>query len=292
MAVKPRYVFGEAWSIARSGPRQTLMAVALVALALYVPGVLLVVSGNLSRLVSSEREIPSTVLTLEEAADADALARRAAGDPRVARAVVVTSAAALERFRQTYPDLSTALAGLKDSPFPPTLEIYLRAAAPPGSGSEIAAAARSWPGVEMAETEEGLGRRFRDAVNLLRGIGLFLGGVLALAAVLSVASAIRLALDLHREEIEIMRLMGATETAVRAPFWLHASFEGLAGGLLALAMLYGTYLLVGRALAKSPHPVLTLLWAHFLGWKVSLLIPLAATAAGFLGSVISLGKKN
>ena len=41
---------------------------------------------------------------------------------------------------------------------------------------------------------------------------------------ISVASGIRLALDLHREEIEIMRLMGATESAIRAPFWLHAAF--------------------------------------------------------------------
>jgi cell division transport system permease protein len=292
MALKFRYVFGEAWSIARSGPRQTLVAVALVALALYVPGILLVVSGNLTRLVASEREIPAAVVTLEESADADALAQRATGDSRIARVVIVSGAAALERFRRTYPDLGSALAGLKESPFPPTLEIFLRPTAPAGSGSEIAAAARAWPGVEMAETEEGLGRRFRDAVNLLRGIGLFLGGVLALAAILSVASAIRLALDLHREEIEIMRLMGATETAVRAPFWLHASFEGLAGGLIALAMLYVTYTLVGRALIKSPHPVLTLLWSHFLGWRLSVLIPLAATAAGFLGSVISLGKKS
>src|SRR5262252_6048064 len=273
MALKFRYVFGEAWSIARSGPRQTLVAVALVALALYVPGVLLVVSGNLSRLVTSEREIPSTVLTLEEAADADVLARRAACDPRVARAVVVTSAAALERFRQTYPDLGTALAGLKDSPFPPTLEIYLRAAAPPGSGSEIAAAARSWPGVEMAETEEGLGRRFRDAVNLLRGIGLFLGGVLALAAILSVASAIRLALDLHREEIEIMRLMGATEAAIRAPFWLYASAEGLVGGGIALALLYATYRAAAAWLARDPHPVIAVLWVRFLDAPTALLLP-------------------
>jgi len=292
MALKFRYVFGEAWSIARSGPRQTLVAIGLVALALYVPGVLLVVSGNLAQFAVSEREAPSAVLTLEQTADANALAQRASSDPRIARVEIVSSAAALERFRRVYPDLGTALAGLKESPFPPTLEIFLRATAPAGSGSEIAAAARAWPGVEMAETEEGLDRRFRDAVNLLRGIGLFLGAVLALAAILSVASAIRLALDLHREEIEIMRLMGATETAVRAPFWLHASFEGLAGGLLALGLLYGTYLLVGRALHRSPHPVLNLLWAHFLGWRTSLLIPLSATVAGFLGSVISLGKRN
>jgi cell division transport system permease protein len=292
MAVKVRYVVGEAWSIAKSGPRQTAVAVGLVALALYVPGLLALVSRNLARLVASERETPAAVLTLEPSADSDALAQRVVADPRVIRVVIVSSGAALERFRRTYPDLGAALAGLKEAPFPPTLEVFLRPTARPGSGSEIAAAARTWPGVESAETEEGLGRRFRDAVRLLRGVGLFLGIVLVLAAILSVASAIRLALDLHREEIEIMRLMGATETAVRAPFWLHAFFEGLAGGTLALALLYGTYALAARALLQKPHPVLSLLWADFLDWPMALLLPLVGAAAGFLGSVISLGMKN
>lgn len=292
MAVKLRYVFGEAWSIARSGPRQTAMAVGLVALALYVPGLLALVSRNLARLVSSENESPAVVITLEPTADADALAGRATTDPRIAKIVIVSSAAALERFRRTYPDLAAALAGLKETPFPATIEIFFRPTARPGSGSEIAAAARGWPGVESAETEEGVGHRFHDAVRLLRGIGLFLGAVLVLAAVLSVASAIRLALDLHREEIEIMRLMGATETAVRAPFWIHASFEGLAGGTAALILLYGTYHLVARALLRTPHPVLSLIWADFLQWPAALLLPVLGTVAGFLGSVISLGRKS
>ena len=292
MALKVRYVFGEAWSIARSGPRQTAMAVGLVALALYVPGLLALVSRNLARLVASEKEIPAAVLTLEETADADALAHRAVADPRVRRVVIVSSAAAFERFRATYPDLAAALSGSKEAPFPPTLEIFLRPTARPGSGSEIAAAGRGWPGVESAETEEGAARRFREAVRLLRGVGIFLGAVLALAAILSVSSAIRLALDLHRDEIEIMRLMGATEAAVRAPFWLHASFEGLVGGGLALILLYGTYALVAQTLLRQPHPVLSLLWAQFLDWRAALLLPVIGTAAGFLGSVISLGRKS
>ncbi|HEX7253126.1 MAG TPA: FtsX-like permease family protein [Thermoanaerobaculia bacterium] len=292
MAVKPRYVFGEAWSIAKSGPRQTAMAVGLVALALYVPGLLALVSRNLARIVATEKEIPGLVLTLEPSADADGLANRAAADARVGRIVIVSSSAALERFRKTYPDLAAALTGLSEPPFPPTLEIFLRSTARPGSASALAVEARGWPGVESAETEETAARRFRDAVGILRGIGIFLGVVLALAAILSVSSAIRLALDLHRDEIEIMRLMGATETAVRAPFWLHASFEGLVGGGLALTLLYATFALVAQALRRHPHPVLSLLWAHFLDWRVALLLPVIGTFAGFLGSVISLGRNK
>jgi cell division transport system permease protein len=292
MALKPRYVLGEAWSVARSGPRQTVMAIALIALSLYVPGLLALLSTNLARVITSAGESPAVVVTLEPAADARSIANRVATDGRVARIVIVGSDAALERFRRTYPDLAAALANLKEAPFPPTLEVFLRKQAPVRTGSEIAAAARSWPGVEAADSGEGFDRRFRDGVRLLRAAAIFLGVVLTLAAILSVGSAIRLALDLHSDEIEIMRLMGATETAVRAPFWLYASAEGLIGGGLALLMLWGTWELGDQTLARHPHPVMGLLWARFLDWPLALLFPVVGLIAGFLGSLLSLGKKS
>lgn len=289
MATKPRYVLGEAWSIARSGPRQTAIAIFLIALALYVPGLLALLARNLSRLAAAREEPAAVVVTADASADLRGLANRLAADRRVAKVRIIGSGAALERFRRAYPDLGAALAELREAPFPPTLEIVLRPAAPESSASEIARAVRSWPGVEMAESEEEFGRRFGDAVRLLRGAGLFLGALLAAAAILSVASAIRLALDLHRDEIEIMRLMGATEGAIRAPFWLHAAVEGLVGGLVALGLLYATYRFAAYLLSREPHPILSLFWVGFLEPAGALLLPLAGMAAGFLGSLVSLG---
>ena len=290
MGINSRYLFGEAWSIARSGSRQTVLAVALITLGLYVPGLLVLLSENLGRLATAGGEPPAAVVTLEASADGRDLAGRIAADARVARVRIVSSGEALERFRRAYPDLGAALADLKEAPFPPTLEIFVR----PGfaaSAGQIAQAARRLPGVESAESEEGFDRRFREAIRLLRSAGLFLGGVLTIAAVLSVASAIRLALDLHRDEIEIMRLMGATEGAVRAPFWLYGAFEGLAGGAAALGLLAATFLAAARLLARHPHPVLSIFWTRFLDWPTALALPLAGLLAGFIGSVLSLGRK-
>jgi cell division transport system permease protein len=290
MALKARYVVGEAWSIARSGARQTLLAVGLIALSLYVPGVFALVSRNLGRL-SLGGDAPSAVVTLEPAADARAVAQSLAADIRIREVRIVSSDAALGRFRRAYPDLGAALADLKEAPFPPSIEVRLKARQPRGTAAGIAAAARKLPGVETAESEEEFGRRFTDALRIIRGAGLLLGGVLVLAAVLSVASAIRLALDLHREEIEIMRLMGATEAAVRAPFWLHAFTEGLLGGLLALGLLWGTYRLGLTLLARDPHPVLALFWVGFLDWRGVALLPVLGATAGLVGSMLSLTRK-
>lgn len=289
--MKPRYVFGEAWSIARSGPRQTALAIGLIALSLYIPGLFALLSRNIGRL-SAGGEVPAAVLTLDPAADRWALARRAAVLGRVREVRIVSSEAALARFRRAYPDLGAALADLNEAPFPVTIEVRLQPGSLPGAGAEIARAARGWPGVDSAESEADYGSRFADAVRIARGAGLLLGGVLLLAAILSVASAIRLALDLHREEIEIMRLMGATEAAVRAPFWLHAAAEGLLGGVLAVGLLYATYRLAIGLLARSPHPVLSLFWVSFLDWRAVLLIPALGCAAGFVGSLISIGRRK
>jgi cell division transport system permease protein len=288
----PRYVFGEAWSISRSSPRQTAAAITLIALALYVPGLLALVSRNLGRLAVVEPEPTAVVVTLQPDADAAALAARLEQDPRIKTVRTVGSEAALERFRRAYPDLGNALADLKEAPFPPSLEVVLKPGTSNRAAPEIAGAVRLWTGVESAESEEEFSRRFRDAIDLLRNAGLFLGGVLTLAAVLSVASAVRLALDLHRDEVGIMRLMGATESAIRAPFWLYATAEGLIGGGVALGLLYATYRFATYWLAREPHPVLSVLWVGFLSVPTALLLPAAGAAAGLIGSLLSLGKRE
>jgi cell division transport system permease protein len=289
---RPRYVLGEAWSIARSSPRQTAAAVTLIALALYVPGLLALVSHNLGRLSVSEAEPTAVVLTLEAQADARAVAARLASDARIKTVRIVGSDAALERFRRAYPDLGAALSDLKEAPFPPSVEIVLKPGAPTRTATEIAAAARLWPGIDSAESEEEFSRRFRDAIALMRNAGLFLGAILTLAAILSVASAVRLALDLHRDEVGIMRLMGATESAIRAPFWLYATAEGFVGGSVALGLLYATYRFATHWLARDPHPVLSVLWVGFLATPTALLLPAAGAAAGLVGSLLSLGRRQ
>jgi len=288
----PRYVFGEAWSISRSSPRQTAAAITLIALALYVPGLLALLSRNLGRLNVAEAEPTAVVVTLQPDADARTLATRLEQDPRIKIVRNVGSEAALERFRRAYPDLGNALSDLKEAPFPPSIEVVLKPGASARTAPEIAAAARLWTGVESAESEEEFSRRFRDAIALVRNAGLFLGGVLTLAAVLSVASAVRLALDLHRDEVGIMRLMGATESAIRAPFWLYATAEGLVGGGVALGLLYATYRFATYWLAREPHPVLSVLWVGFLSVPTALLLPAAGAAAGLVGSLLSLGKRE
>ena len=88
-----------------------------------------------------------------------------------------------------------------------------------------------------------------------------------------------------------MRRMGATEAAIRAPFWLHAAFEGLAGGALALGLLYATYRGAVALLAREPHPILAIFWVGFLDLPTALALPAVGAVAGLVGSLLSLSKR-
>src|SRR3954468_19447957 len=97
--VRPRYIVAEAWSIAKSSPRQTLAAVTLVALALYVPGLLALLARNLGRLAASDaRDPPAVTLTLLPEGVRRGIPERIAKDSRVRLVRIVGSEAALSRF--------------------------------------------------------------------------------------------------------------------------------------------------------------------------------------------------
>lgn len=281
-----RHAFAEAWSIARSGPGLTVLAVGLITLALYIPGLLLLLTQNVSRLASNVDVPPSFVVTLSPQADARAVAEAVASEPEVVRVRIVRPSAARDHFLATFPDLRPALLRLPELEFPTVLEVVLGRKSV-DSSTRLAARARKLAGVEQVQEEAVFETRFRDAVSVVRRFAYILGGVLCLAGVFSVASAVRLALDQHRDEVEIMRLMGATEAKIRAPFWLHGALEGASGGVLALVLLTGTYAVATRFLQLSPHPILSIFWVRFFPPAALAIFPLAGAAAGLLGAAMS-----
>ena len=86
--------------------------------------------------------------------------------------------------------------------------------------------------------------RFQAIIQMLRVLGLVIGGILLLASVLIISNTIRLTVYSRSDEIEIMRLVGATETFIRIPFFLEGLFQGFSAGVVAVALLWGLYKLL------------------------------------------------
>ena len=166
-------------------------------------------------------------------AEAKALALRIPREEPGFSASWVTRDQALQRLRGDLGDLASALDGLPGNPLPPSIEVV---ASNPMAADEvrtIAARLSRWPGVRDVD----YGREWLDKLEALsRASGAFGAGALAVilgAALVVVANTIRLAVYARRDEIEIMKLVGATDSYVRTPFLLEGAMQGLLGALLA-----------------------------------------------------------
>jgi cell division transport system permease protein len=228
----------------------SLISVLTIGLSLFLGATFVLALFTARTLLTSWGAQPSLTLYLEpETPDASALALsqqiRGRGDVEVQ---YVDAAAALRRLRGDLGELGPALDGLSHNPLPASLEIRPRAPMSAPSLRILAGDLAHLPGVKDVE----FGREWLDKLEALgRGLRAFgAGALLAVigAALLVVANTIRLAVYARRDEIEIMKLVGATDRYVRAPFLLEGALQGLLGATVALgAVLFAQHWLLPRA---------------------------------------------
>lgn len=228
-----------------------VIAVAAIAIALFSAGLASAAARLVDALLASlGGEVELTVYlapdtTPHSAAElAQTLTARAG-----AQAKVVLPEQALERLRQELGELGGALEGLEENPLPPSVELELPAGKRTAAElRSLAQRVRELPMVTQVDYGEEALSRLEAISRLLR-----LGGWLAFAIVLLttavIASAtLQLAIYSRREEIEIQKLVGATDRFVKAPFLLEGLLQGLFGSALALLGLWGFRAAVGAEL--------------------------------------------
>lgn len=284
------YFFGEAAvSLARSW-KVSILAVLTIAVSLFMGGLFLLVSDNMSAMVQSWREQIKVILYLKRGVSVEEredIRRVAAQAAWVSAIDTVSAQEAEDRFRQTFPSLGDLLEGWERDPLPESLEISLdpRRQDPSDFDTWIERL-RKQPGVVMVDDDRDWLGRVDAAVVILRGLGWTLGTFLLGAAMFTTASVIRLTAYLYRDEIAVMRLVGATEFYIRGPFYVEGFLQGLLGGLFALAGLAAAYLLL-----RPERPELLLgnvLMADFLPALGQVLLVVIGGVAGLVGAVVSL----
>ena len=107
-----------------------------------------------------------------------------------------------------------------------------------------------------------------------------------MAAILIVANTSRLVLYSRREEVEIMRLVGATDRFIKTPFYIEGLLQGAAGGILGLATLFITYVIISTNMDQSLTPGFFTI--RFLSAWTFFGIILCSMFVGWLGCYISL----
>jgi len=137
-----------------------------------------------------------------------------------------------------------ALASLPEDAFPASLEVTLKDEAAAERVAQLAVQLESLPSVEAVETYQAWGKRLD---KLLAGgvqAALILLAVVLAAVMSVVGSTMRMALARRRTEVEVLKMVGATDSYVRGPFVIEGAAQGGLGALLAVALMGGLFLIV------------------------------------------------
>jgi len=239
------YALREALAAFRRAPVLTGLSAAMVGLALFVVGLFSLATYNLQLALSAIEERVEVVVYLRDdtrQSEIDQLLTELSAFDEVRQVRYLSKRDALERARAELPEFGDLFLNSEVNPLPQSLEVELR----PGDRNpevveRISAAAERYPFVEDAL----YGEEWVERLFALRRIGAastaVLGTAFAMVAALIIGTALRIAIFARREEIYIMRLVGATNGFIRRPFLLEGAIAGLLGAIFACLLTYSTY---------------------------------------------------
>jgi cell division transport system permease protein len=271
-------------------PLATALTMAVIGVALALPLFLGVFLQNTSAATANWNQTFDISVYMEKKAPpvrTAMLAKQLRARPDVAAVRIITAAQALAEFRAVS-GFGTALDALSDNPLPDTLVVTPSVSASTPAGMEaLELAIRAASDVQTVRSDTQWVQRLHAVLGILRRIVWMTGVLLGLGVALVVGNTIRLDIVNRRAEIEIMKLVGATDGFARRPFLYTGLWYGLGGGVVAL-------LAVAIALALLAGPVsrLAAMYAsefrlQGLSWGRGAALLAAAAGLGWVGSWIA-----
>ena len=272
--------------------RSNVLSLLTIAVALFVLGGFLLVNVNVQRWIGQLTSTAELSVYLHDTATPEeraAVERLLGASPVVSGTEFISHAEALGRFRVLFPDLADAAGQLGDRPLPASLEVRLRPeAATDAEVDALSTRLRALPGVSDVRYDRRWIARMMSFVETGRTAGGLLAAVLIVAAALTVASVIRLALHSRQQELEIMHLVGAPLGFIRGPFVFEGILQGGLGAMIALVALYALFLVVrarmGDVLAGLGGPGAGL---AFLPWTAVLALMAGGVVVGCIGGFVA-----
>ena len=272
-------------------PVVALLNFGVIGVALALPVGLYVALDNLQGLTRSIASDPqlSIFLSLDAGrADVDGIASRLRRHSAVRESRYISRDAALKELKA-----STGLADVVDSlpgnPLPDAFVVVPRDPAP-GALESLRDEIAKWPKVTHVQLDAAWARRLDAGLRVARLAVWILATLFAFALVAVTFNTIRLQILTRREEIEVSKLIGATDAFIRRPFLYFGALQGLAGGLTAWAIIWvGIYLLNG-GLADLSRLYATRIELSHLGVEDSASLLVFSAGLGWFGSWLSVSQ--
>jgi cell division transport system permease protein len=271
-------------------PFEALMTMAVIGIGIALPLCLHLVLQNARELSSGWANAYDISVYLDKGASlarAQLIARELQGRGDVASVRVIPAAQALAEFKD-YSGFGAALDALAENPLPNSLIVTPAAAASTHDGTVMLKNAISAiADVATVQIDTDWVKRLNGILDVLKRIVVLTAALLAVAVTLIVGNTIRLDILNRRDEIEVMKLVGASDGFARRPFLYSGIWYGLGGAALALGLVA-----IAVAILSNPVARLAALYGsrfalRGLDWRISLGALGAAVVLGWLGSWIA-----
>jgi len=240
-----QHLLGEIVINFRRGGWEVVASVGAFTVAFLVTGIFLLLTLNLSVIVARWSEDFHVVVFLHDATTPEQLnllRKRLDKELAVREVTYVSKAEALASFRKQIRHQESLLDGLKDNPLPASFQLHINTEYQTADAlGQLAASLKRLEGVEDVLYGQEWIERLSGIIQVMKVLGIVIGGVLGVTSLFIVANTIRLAVYARAEEIEIMRLVGATPAYIQLPLILEGSLQGGMGAAVALSLLYALY---------------------------------------------------
>lgn len=277
----------------------TMAAVITVFISTAILGAVLVTDRNLDRGATSLKNRVTIEVFIKDEAGPEgqqALEQKIAAMPEVKSFTYISKDEALQRFKERYGD--RIVQNLPINPLPASFEIQVNDA------DQVEVVAQRFfddpnvdndkgttNGVQYAQATV---RKMLGTINLVEKVMWVVTGVFGIAAVLLISTTVRLSIFARRREIEIMRLVGATNWFIRWPFVLEGFMTGFVGAVLAALAVWGANWTIFNWIKSTDLDYLSIeiypLWLQAGAWPLGMLFTLAllGTVLGAVGSIFAM----
>ena len=267
-------------------PVATVLTATVIGITLALPAGLHLMMQNVNSVGYSWEGTLKASLFLNKSVDeaaGQALARRLQSEDGVANAQYISRAQALEEFK-ALSGFGQALDLLNDNPLPAVIVVQPRTTQTPEQIDSMMRKLSAIPEVEQAKLDQQwLDRLFAILSIVQRGV-LIIALLLAVAVVLTVGNTIRLDIENRRDEIVIMKLVGASDAFVRRPFLYTGFWYGLLGTFVAFVFVTAAVILLAGPAAKLSGLYQSSFVLQGLGFSQTLLLFAVGVGLGWFGA--------
>jgi cell division transport system permease protein len=272
-----------------STPSASVMTIMVIAIALLLPATLFVVMDNLKSMSGGLGSVSQISLYLQDGlpeSEAENLSKQLLTRPDINASEYISPTRAATEFA-AYSGLGDIMAVLEENPLPAVIVVEA-ASIDHAVAARLAEELSNLPEVQSTQLDLEWIERLQRFLQLAERASTGLMLILALAVVFIMGNTIRLAIESRRAEIVVIKLVGGTDAYVALPFLYTGAICGLAGGMLAWALL-GLVMLT----LQGPANNLLVLYqseyrVHGLSLASGLLLLACSTCLGWLGAMISI----